>query len=125
MDIVKIVKIVKIGGKKGAKELNLTLLSVNCRSINNKKVSINELLNSQNIDVALCSELNLNWKPPRFKGFFSFQKKSKRKFHGLALYISNHLSEAVLRIPDEDDELEVIHVLLKCTTPNLNIIKIM
>jgi exonuclease III len=72
--------------------------------------------------VALCSELNLNWKPPRFKGFISFQKKSKKKFHGLALYVSTHLSESVLRIPDEDEELEVIHVLLKCTTPNLNII---
>ena len=100
----------------------MTLSAFNCRSINNKKVSFNEILNSQNLDIALCSELNLNWKPPRFKGFFSFQKKSKRKFHGLALYISNHLSEAVLRIPDEDDELEVIHVLVKCTIPNLNII---
>ena len=71
--------------KKGAKEINLTLTSVNCRSINNKKVSIRELLD-QNVDVALFSELN--WKPPKFKGFISFQKKSKRKFHGLALYIS-------------------------------------
>jgi hypothetical protein len=65
--------------KKGTKDLNLTLSAFNCRSINNKKVSINEMLNSQNLDIALCSELNLNWKPPRFKGFFSFQKKSKRK----------------------------------------------
>ena len=38
------------------------------------------------------------------------------------MYMSTHLSDSVLRIPDEDEELEVIHVLLKCTTPNLNII---
>jgi hypothetical protein len=60
--------------KKGAKEINLTLTSVICRSINNKKASIRELLNTQNVDVALCSELNHNWKPPKFKGFISFQK---------------------------------------------------
>ena len=66
--------------KKGlAKEMNLTLLSVSCRSNNKKKPSIKELLDTQNVDVALCSELNLNWKPPKFKGFVAFQKKSKKR----------------------------------------------
>ena len=38
------------------------------------------------------------------------------------MYVAAHLSDSVLRKPDKDEELEVIHVLSKCTTPNLNII---
>jgi hypothetical protein len=38
------------------------------------------------------------------------------------MYISLHLSGSVLRIPDEDVELEMIHILLKNTIPNLNVI---
>ena len=71
--------------------MNLNLLSVNCRSINNKKSSIKEILDSQNIDIAVCSELNIYWKPPKFKGFIAFQKKSAKRFHGLAMYVSSHL----------------------------------
>ena len=67
------------------KQMNLNLLSVNCRSIKNKKSSIKEILDSQNIDIAVCSELNKNWKPPKFKGFLAFQKKSNKRFHGLAM----------------------------------------
>ena len=100
----------------------MNLLSINCRSINNKKPSIKEILDSQNIDIAVCSELNINWKPPKFKGFIAFQKKSAKRFHGLAMYVTSHLSGSVLRIPDEDVELEVIHILIKSTIPNLNII---
>jgi hypothetical protein len=51
-------------GKKNSKKgkdklLSLNILSMNCRSINNKKPSIKEILESQNIDIAICSELNL------------------------------------------------------------------
>ena len=95
---------------------------MNCRSINNKKPSIKEILESQNIDIAIYSELNLKWKPPKFKGYIAFQRKSEKKFNGLAMYVSSHLSGSVLRIPDEDAELEIIHILIKSTTPNLNII---
>ena len=38
------------------------------------------------------------------------------------MYVAAHLSNSVLRLPDVDEELEVIHVLVKCTNPNLNII---
>ena len=38
----------------------------------------------------------------------AFQKKAKKRFHGLAMYVAEHLCESVLRIPDEDDELEII-----------------
>ena len=79
-------------------------------------------METQNIDIAICSELNLKWKPPKFKGYITYQRKSDKKFHGLAMYVSSHLSGSVLRIPDEDVELEMIHILVKSTIPNLNII---
>jgi hypothetical protein len=37
------------------------------------------------------------------------------------MYVSSHLSDSVLRIPDEDEKLEVIHVLVKSMVLNLNI----
>ena len=94
------------------KDLDLTLVSLNCRSINNKKESVKEILENLRVDIALCSELNLNWKPPRMKGYMAFHKKAKKRFHGLAMYVAEHLCESVLRIPDEDEELEIIHLLV-------------
>ena len=38
------------------------------------------------------------------------------------MYASSHPSGSVLRIPDEDAELEIIHILIKSTIPNINII---
>jgi hypothetical protein len=58
------------------KDLDLTLVSLNCRSINNKKESVREILENLVVDVALCSELNLNWRPPKMKGYMAFQKKA-------------------------------------------------
>ena len=79
-----------------------------------------EILENQKVDVALCSELNLNWNPPKMKGFVAHHRKSKKRFHGLAMYLANHLCETTLRIPEEDDELEIIHLLLKKTNPNIS-----
>ena len=95
------------GIKNRRKDLDLTLVSLNCRSINNKKESVREILEKLVVDVAVCSELNLNHKPPKMKGYMAFQKKAKKRFHGLAMYVADHLCESVLRIPDEDDELEI------------------
>ena len=95
---------------------------MNCRSITNKVLSIREILASQNIDIAFCSELNIRQKAPGFQGYKSFLRKSERKFHGIACYVKNNIHEHVLRIPEEDDELEIIHLLLKNTVTNLNVI---
>ena len=32
------------------------------------------------------------------------------------------MHEHILRIPEEDEELEIVHLLLKNTVPNINII---
>ena len=53
--------------------------------------------------------MNTKWKPPKMRGFTAFQKKSIKRFHGLGLYVANHLSDSVLRVPDEDEELECIY----------------
>ena len=54
--------------------------------------------------------------PLKIKGFTTFSKISKRKFHGIRVYVRN-----ILRIPDEDEELEVVHIIIKYTTPVCNI----
>ena len=66
------------------------------------------------------SELNTK-KKPKFKGFTSFCKTSKRRFHGIAVYIRNHLKGHVLRVPDEDEDLEMVHLIIKNTTPVCNV----
>ena len=45
-----------------------------------------------------------------------------RRFHGIACYVRNSVHEHILRIPEEDEELEIVHLLLKYTIPNINII---
>ena len=104
------------------KELDLTFVSLNCRSSNNKKESVREILANQCVDVAVCSELNLNWNPPKMKGYMTYHRKAKKSFHGIAMYVADHLCDTTMRIPDEDEELETIHILLKKTNPNISII---
>ena len=60
----------------------------------------------------LFSELNTK-KPPKIKGFTTFSKISKRNFHGIGVYVRNHLRGYVLRVPDEDEELEIVHIIIK------------
>ena len=103
--------------------INLNVASLNCRSITNKVLSIREILNGQNIDIAFCSELNARHKAPGFQGYKSFLRKSERRFHGIACYVRNSVHEHILRIPEEDDELEIEHLLLKNTIPNMNMLR--
>ena len=51
--------------------------------------------------------------PPKIKGFTTFSKISKRNFHGIGVYVRNHLRGYVLRVPDEDEELEIVHIIIK------------
>ena len=60
--------------------ININIASLNCRSISNKVLSIREILNGQNLDIAFCSELNIRHKVPGFQGYKSFLRKSERKF---------------------------------------------
>ena len=48
---------------------------------------------------------------------------SKKKFHGISCVVGNHLKGSILRVPDSTD-LELIHLVNKDTTPQLNIIGI-
>ena len=58
---------------------------------------------------------------PKVKGFFQFCNLSKRAFHGTAIFCQNYLQGQIIRIPDED-EIELVHILIKTTTPMLNLI---
>ena len=51
----------------------------------------------------------------------SFCKVSKRRFHGLGVYVRNHLRGHILRVPDEDKDLEMVHLIIKNTTPVCNL----
>ena len=74
----------------------------------------------RSVDIGLFSELNCK-NPPKIKGFTTFSKIFKRKFHGIGVYVRNHLCGNILRVPDEDEELEVVHIIIKYTTPVCNI----
>ena len=50
----------------------------------------------------------------------SFCKVSNRRFHGLGVYVRNHLRGHILRVPDEDEDLEMVHLIIKNTTPVCN-----
>ena len=58
-------------------------------------------------------------KNPNFKGFTC--KTSKHRFHGIAVYICNHLKGHALRVPDEDDGIKKVHLIIKNTTPVCNV----
>jgi hypothetical protein len=102
--------------------INLNIAALNCHSISNKALSIREILKGQNLDFAFCSELHIRDKAPGFQGYKSFVRKSERKFHGIACYTRKSVHEYILRIPEEDKELKIIHLLVKNTVPNTNII---
>ena len=100
--------------------LSLNILASNCRSFSSKKKSIEQILHENSIDIAIVSELNMKT-IPKLKGFFQFCNLSKRAFHGTAIFCQNHLQGQIIRIPDED-EIELVHILIKTTTPMLNLI---
>ena len=100
----------------------LKIYSCNTRSLVNKKKSIDEFIRSQCIDVCFLSEINCN-RAPTFKGFHSFHHYVDKKFHGMTCVVSNRLKGSILRIPDNSG-LELIHLINKDTTPQLNIIGI-
>ena len=103
-----------------AGKLSLSILASNCRSFTSKKKSIEQILIENSVDIAIVSELNMKT-VPKIKGFFQFCNLSNRKFHGTAIFCQNHLQGQVIRIPDED-EIELVHILIKTTTPMLNLI---
>ena len=70
-----------------------------------------KILDSRVVDVGVFSELNTKT-PPKFKGFTSFCKTSKRKFHGLGVYVHNYLRGHILCVPDEDEDLEIVHLII-------------
>ena len=97
------------------------IYSVNSRSLNNKKCSVEEIFEVKQVDFGIISEVNTK-KPPKIKGFHRFNCLSDKKFHGTVMYVKNKHKGTVAKIPDEQFEDEIVHVIVKSTTPVLNII---
>ena len=111
--------------RRGRKQCNFHELNVyacNTRSITSKTSSIRTVLANNDIDVCILSELNTR-KPPKFEGYLKpFCKLSNQAFHGIAIYVKNHLKGNIIRIPDENKDLEIVHLMIKNTNPALHII---
>ena len=102
------------------KKESLKIYSVNARSVNNKRGSIKNIIESGDADIYFFSETNTN-KSMNFQGHHNFNFFDKRRFHGLTAVCGNHLKGKLLRIP-HDDTIELVHLLHKETEPATNII---
>ena len=111
-------------GKVRTKQLkyeSFNIMSSNCRSVNCKRKSIERILEEKDIDVCILSEMNTK-NPPSFKGYLKpFNKISNRAFHGLSIYVRNNLKGHIIRVPDEDPELEMVHLIIQKTVPHIHL----
>ena len=94
-------------------EKTFNLYMVNCRSILNKKKSLEDIFENRNVDFGLMSKLNTK-NPPKIIGYHKFVKHSSKKFHGVAIYISNQYQGKVQWVPD-DSEGKFVHLIMKET----------
>ena len=99
---------------------NLNIISSNVRGVSNKKKSIETILDENDVDICILSELNTK-NLPVFKGYTPFTKYSDKLFHGVAILIRNEIAKHALKIPDVS-ELETVHVRISNTIPALNIL---
>ena len=99
---------------------DLNIISSNVRGVSNKKKSIETILDENDVDICILSELNTK-NLPVFKGYTPFTKYSDKPFHGVAILIRNEIAKHALKIPDVS-ELEAVHVRISNTIPALNIL---
>ena len=112
---------VKKGDRIKMKKTSLALYHCNARSVANKKGSIDNILRSQELDICFLSEMNTQ-RPPQFKGYHNFVRVDSRRFHGIMAVVSNAHKGDVIRIPEEDKDLEIVHLVIKSTNPVLHVI---
>ena len=105
--------------RRAIRKERFSIYACNVRSINNKKKSIASILESNDFELCILSELSTQ-NMPRFKGYFKFDCLKPRRNHGISILIKNELKENVKRIPEE--ELEIVHLRFENTNPPLNII---
>ena len=106
-------------GIKSKKE-TLNIYQINIRSIGNKKASLDKILREQDIHIAVVNELN-NKIVPIFKGYHQFTRTDNRKFHGITVLVRNEFKGHAMRVP-HDGDLELVHIIIKNTTPKLHIL---
>ena len=105
--------------RRSNRKEQLKIYSCNVRSINNKKKSVGAILENNDFDVCVLSELSTQ-NMPRFKGYYPFKCLKPRRNHGISILIKNELKDHVKRIPEE--ELEIVHLRFENTNPPLHIV---
>ena len=100
---------------------DLSIYSVNARSLPNKKVSLQAILKKESIDIGFVSEINTK-NPDKFPGYNSFKLISKKKFHGMLAVVHGSIANNVIRIPHNIEEFEIIHLQFQQALIPLNII---
>ena len=101
----------------------LNVYAANCRSIVNKKKSVEEIFTIRDIDIGILCELNTK-NPPKIKGYQQFKNvlsSKKTLFHHICIYVKNKFQDKVLRVPDESN-LEIVHLIIRHANPPLHII---
>ena len=74
-------------------------MSNNIRGLVSKKASLEDILETNNVDICCVQEVN-NKNPPGFKDYVQF---SKLRMHGVMMLVHNSLRQHVIRVPDESE----------------------
>ena len=94
----------------------------NVRSIQNKKVTIENILMNANIDIGILSEINTK-NVPHIKGYTQYTLYSPQRFHGLTICVNQQIKNSVMEIPHEKIEgIELIHLRYNDSLVPINII---
>ena len=69
---------------------NLNIMSNNIRGLASKKASLEDILETNNVDICCVQEVN-NKNPPKFKDYVQFNRFSKLRMHGVMMLVHNSL----------------------------------
>ena len=101
---------------------NLRMYHCNVRSIQNKKVTIENILMNANIDIGILSEINTK-NVPHIKGYTQYTLYSPQRFHGLTICVNQQIKNSVMEIPHEKIEgIELIHLRYNDSLVPINIV---
>ena len=90
----------------------LNIYSCNVRSIGNKKSTIQDIFDNNDVDIGILSEINTQ-NVPRFKGYQQFTLYSKKRFHGVTVCVKNGIAPNFIRIPHESAGFEIVHIMFR------------
>ena len=69
---------------------DLNIISHNIRGLASRKVSLEDILETNNVDICCVQEVN-NKNPPKSKNYVQFNRFSKLRMHGVMILVHNSL----------------------------------